>query len=334
MAKRTVNNVKLGSFVLAGLFFLILLLYMIGKNSNLFGSTFVLKARFGNVQGLISGNNVRYSGIEVGTVRKISILNDTVIEVSMIIKDEMKKYIRSNAIASIGTDGLIGNKVINILPSRTGGNLVEDGSVLSTRKAIDTDEMLLTLDKTNEDIAVIAANLKTTVLNVNNSSTLWSVLNDKSLPIRIKETALNLQMATARTADMADDLQFIVQNVKEGRGSVGQLLMDSGFSDNLNQAIEQLKATGEKANHLAGTLDSAVKDINTEVLSGKGAVNALLRDSGIVIKLNSSLDNIEEGTQSFQENMEALKQNFLFRGYFRKMEKRKNKALKETMVNK
>jgi ABC-type transport system involved in resistance to organic solvents, periplasmic component len=65
MAKRAINNVKLGAFVLSGLFLLILLLYMIGKNRNMFGSNFILKARFENVQGLKSGNNVRYAGIDV-----------------------------------------------------------------------------------------------------------------------------------------------------------------------------------------------------------------------------------------------------------------------------
>jgi phospholipid/cholesterol/gamma-HCH transport system substrate-binding protein len=83
--KQTSNNIKLGVFVLAGLLFLILLLYMIGRNRNLFGRNYVLKARFENVQGLIPGNNVRFAGIQAGTVKKIQILNDTMIEVTMFI---------------------------------------------------------------------------------------------------------------------------------------------------------------------------------------------------------------------------------------------------------
>ena len=74
MAKQGINNVKLGAFVLAGLLFLVLLLYMIGKNRNLFGATYLLKAKFENVQGLVTGNNVRFAGIEAGTVKKIIIL--------------------------------------------------------------------------------------------------------------------------------------------------------------------------------------------------------------------------------------------------------------------
>ena len=85
MANKPFNNIKLGVFILLGLLFLILLLYMIGRNRNMFGSNFKLKARFENVQGLKAGNNVRFGGIEVGTVKKVNILNDTTMEVIMIV---------------------------------------------------------------------------------------------------------------------------------------------------------------------------------------------------------------------------------------------------------
>ena len=153
MKKHAVNNIKLGVFVLAGLFFLVLLLYMIGRNQNLFGATFTIKARFDNVQGLVSGNNVRYAGIQVGTIKRINILNDTLIEVRMIIDYKMKSFIRQNAVASIGTDGLMGNKVINISPSRESAPLIEEGNTISSRKAIDADEMLRVLSNTNNDVS-------------------------------------------------------------------------------------------------------------------------------------------------------------------------------------
>src|SRR5688500_16062587 len=117
MTNRGISNVKLGVFVLSGLLFLVLVLYMIGKNSNLFGNTYELKARFPNVQGLVVGNNIWYAGIETGTVKKIDILNDTVVEVTMVIEDRMKDISRKNSFVSIGTEGLVGNKVINILPA-------------------------------------------------------------------------------------------------------------------------------------------------------------------------------------------------------------------------
>ena len=140
MANRIVNNVKLGIFVLAGMLFLVFLLYMIGKNRNMFGNTYVLKARFENVQGLVAGNNVRFSGIQAGTVKRVKILNDTTIEVTMIIETKMKPIIRKNAIVSIGTDGLVGNKVVNIIPSKEPSPLAVEEDVLASKKAVNTDE--------------------------------------------------------------------------------------------------------------------------------------------------------------------------------------------------
>ena len=186
MLNRSFNNIKLGVFVLAGMLFLILLLYMIGKKRNMFGANFLLKARFENVQGLKPGNNVRYSGIEVGTVKKVRIINDTMIEVDMIIDDKMNGIIRKNAVASIGTEGFVGNKIVNITPVKQPAAMAGDNDLLPSKKPVDTDEMMRTLYKTNNDISAISGELKTTVSRINNSTALWDLLNDEGLPHDLK----------------------------------------------------------------------------------------------------------------------------------------------------
>jgi phospholipid/cholesterol/gamma-HCH transport system substrate-binding protein len=332
MRKHVVNNIKLGVFVLAGLFFLVLLLYMIGRNQSLFAATFTIKARFDNVQGLVSGNNVRYAGIQVGTIKGINILNDTLIEVKMIIDDKMKSFIRQNAVASIGTDGLMGNKVINISPSRESAPLIVEGQTIYSRKAIDTDEMLRTLSNTNNDVAIIAENLKTTVEQINNSTVLWKLLNDNTLPQNLRLSAANVQLATARAAEMAKDMQALVTDVKNGKGSLGTLLTDTALAENLNSAIQAIKLVGVHAEELVTTINSVVTDVQKDVNNGKGTINALLKDSVMVVKLNHSMDNIQKGTDGFNQNMEALKHNFLFRGYFRKLEKQNQNKSKQNIV--
>ncbi|MBC7509037.1 MAG: MCE family protein [Ferruginibacter sp.] len=329
MAKRIINSVKLGTFVLAGLIVLVLLLYMIGKNRNLFGSTYVLKVRFENTQGLVAGNNVRFSGIQAGTVKKIKILTDTVIEVSMVIEKQMLNIIRKNAVVSIGTDGLVGNKVVNIVPARQPGALAAQGDILESQKATSTDEMMQTLNKTNNDVSVIAADLKITVQRINSSSALWALLNDESIPRDLRNSVANIRMATGKAGTMVYNLNDIVMDVKKGKGSVGALLTDTSFAKNLNEAVLKIKTVGDQADSLAGEINKLVKGIRKDVNTGRGPVNALLKDSMMVIKLNSSLDNIQKGTDGFNQNMEALKHNFLLRGYFRKQEKRKDKELKE-----
>ena len=323
MAKRIINSVKLGVFVLGGLIFLVLLLYMIGKNRNLFGSTYVLKSTFENVQGLVAGDNVRFAGIQAGTVKKIKILNDTVIEVMLIIDTKMLSIIRKNAVVSIGTDGLVGNKVVNIDPARQPGLLAVENDILTSEKAVAIDDMMHTLSKTNNDVAVIAADLKTTVQRINSSNVLWALLNDKSIPQDLKTSVANIRSATGKAGNIVNNLNAIVIDVKSGKGSVGKLLTDTSFARNLNEAILKIKIVGDKADSLAHEIKNVVVGIGQDVNNGSGIVNALLKDSMMVIKLNASLDNIQKGTDGFNRNMEALKHNFLLRGYFRKLEKKK-----------
>jgi phospholipid/cholesterol/gamma-HCH transport system substrate-binding protein len=334
MAKRTINTVKLGLFVLAGLLFLIIMLYMIGKNRNLFGDTYILKARFENAQGLVVGNNVRFSGIQAGTVKKIQILNDTVIEITMTMDNKMQTIIRKNAIVSIGTDGLVGNKVVNIFTVKQPAALAIENDILTTKKTVSTDEMLQTLNKTNNDVAVIASNLKTTVQQINNSTGLWALLNDNTLPQNLKISANNIRLATGKANNTIDNLNAIVANVKNGKGSVGTLLTDTLFAKNLNEAVVKIKLVGDEANVLAGEINKTVNDLHLDITNGKGIANKLLKDSMIVVKLNTSLDNIQNGTDGFNQNMEALKHNFLFRGYFKKLERQKKKALGKQVAEK
>ncbi len=333
MSKQTVNNTKLGIFVLASLIFLVLLLYMIGKNRNLFGSNYILKARFENVHGLVPGNNVRYAGIQAGTVKKVTILNDTVIEVTMTIQTKLQNIIRKNAIAAIGTDGLVGNKVLNISPAKKMAALAAEGDVLDSRKAVDTDEMMQTLYKTNNDVAAVANGLKMAVDKLNNSSALWNLLNDRSMPDELKASATNLRLATARAGIMAANLEQVIADMKNGKGSAGMLLRDSSFAHNLNEAAFKINMAGNGADSLTRALNIMVNGIQEDINNGKGTVNSLLKDPEIVKRINESLISIQGGTEGFNQSMDALKHSFLFRGYFKKLEKQKKKEAAKASNN-
>ncbi len=323
MAKQTINNIKLGIFIIAGLLLLILGLYLIGRDSNLFSRNYVLKARFEHVQGLTPGNNIRYAGIQVGTVKKVAIISDSSIEVTMLIEEDMKQFIRVNDVVSISTDGLMGNKLLQITPAKDGSPFAVSGNMLRTKKTISTDEMLELLNRTNQNVAVISEDLKNTVQRINNSKVLWEVLDDEALPKNILATVHNIRSATVKADQMVNDLQTIIADVKQGKGSLGKIITDTAIAYNLTEAIEKIKQAGSNADSLATNLQLLTQSINNDVNNGKGTIHSLLKDSVLVQKLNNSLQHIEKGTEGFQQNMEALKKNFFFRGYFRRQEKQK-----------
>ena len=242
----------------------------------------------------------------------------------------MKSHIRQNAVASIGTDGLIGNKVINITPGLGPAPLVTNGTTISARNAFDTDEMLRVLGNTNNDVGILAQNLKSTVEKLNHSQGLWKVLNDETLPASISQSARNIQLATARAAAMASEMHSIVRDVKSGKGSLGTLLTDTALVQNLNRAIQSIRQVGIHADSLVSSMQTITSTVNNEITNGQGAVHTLLIDSTMTLKLHQSMDNIQKGTEGFNENMEALKHSFLLRGYYKKLEKENKKSSKQT----
>jgi phospholipid/cholesterol/gamma-HCH transport system substrate-binding protein len=317
MRIKTVDSAKLGLFVIAGLMFLILTLYMIGKNRNLFGSTFTLYASFDNVNGLVAGNSVRFSGIDVGTVKDVQIVDDSSIYVTMIIERKVKKYIKDNAIATIGTDGLMGNKLINISVQPGPAQIVEEGNILRSLKPVETEEMLRTLNTTNDNIAIISRNLREITNKLNNSNSLWTLLSDSTLAVDIKQTAIDIRKTGRNVADFTAELNSMAEELKQGRGLAGSLLKDTITFYRLDQSMRDVR----EASRNVAALTSDLKIMIGNIEQGKGTVGVLLSDTVWAEKLHHSITNIEEGTARFSENMEAMKHNWLFRSYFKKQEK-------------
>jgi len=322
MANQGENNIKLGVFVSIGLLALIFSFYMIGKNRNLFGSNFQLKVRFANTSGLIEGDNVLFAGIQAGTVKSIGIVNDSVIEVALTIDDKIKPFIHKNALASIGTEGLMGDKVVNISPAKVSGPKVKDGDILATREMINTDELLQTLSQSNNNIAAISEGLKTTVLRINNAS-IWSLFNDKQVVTNAKSTLQNISAASANANEMTKGLNQLVTQIKHGKGTAGLLLADTGMANSLKEAVSRIRSASNNANNLTLQLNQMVKDLNSGLNSQTGTVHLLLKDSTLAKNLSTSMENVKKGTDGFNQDMEALKHNFLLRGYFKSLQKQK-----------
>src|SRR3979409_1583590 len=126
------NNIKLGVFVMCGLAILVITLYLVGENKNNWGSGILVKIYFSDLNGLVEGDNVLYAGMTAGSVKKVQILNDTTIEVTLLVNNKTGHFIHLNSIATIGSEGLMGNKVVNITPGKGNADLIKDGDHLTT----------------------------------------------------------------------------------------------------------------------------------------------------------------------------------------------------------
>jgi phospholipid/cholesterol/gamma-HCH transport system substrate-binding protein len=331
MANRKIDNFKLGAFVLGGLLMLIFGLYKVSKTRGFFKDDFTLKTQFRNVGGLMIGNNIRYVGVQVGTIEKIQLINDSLIEVDMRIDQKMKAFIHKKDMVSIGTDGLVGNKLLNISQGAERSELVENGDVLAAKEGLNTDEMMLVLNKTNLNVYAISEELRNTAQRLNSTNALWTILNEKTIPENMIASMMNIKNATSRADLMVLELQSVVDDVKKGKGSLGSILRDTTIAVNLNQTLSKIKKVGDNADELTNELNAITRSVKSDLLTSKGAYNALLKDTLLALKINKTVDNVELGTASFTENMEALKHNFLFRGYFRRLDKQKKKESRDTV---
>ncbi len=215
-------KVRLGLFVAGGLTLFVLGIFIIGKQKNLFNPVFKLTSTFYNVSGLQVGNNIRFSGINVGTVNNISIINDSTVMVEMLIKKNVRQFIKSDCMVAIGSEGLIGDKLLIITQGSYDSPEVKEGQQLYSEEPVEMDAILFSLQVTADNAAIIS-----------------------------------------------DQLAEIMININGGKGTLGRLIQDSAIAENLDRTVM----------------------------------------------------NLRKSSKGLDENMNAAKENFLFRGYYRRKEK-------------
>jgi len=325
MKKETSNQLKLGIFVITGFTLLIVAIYLIGENQNMFKKTFSISANFNNVSGLMQGNNVRYSGINIGTVKTITMVNDSTIKVDMNIEEKMVQHIKKDAIATIGTDGLVGNMIVNIIPGGGSENVVVSGDIIQSYTKIGTEDMLNTLSTTNENAALLTAKLlKVADAMSDDKGTLGMLINDTMVAANLKQTFKQLEITSKEASKAMKELNSIISSLDIENSVAGALLNDSIQAQKVRSIITNLE---ESSAGIKGVLNN-LNETLTNVKDGDGAINYLSNDAEFVKNLEETIKNINEGTDKFNENMEALKHNFLTRGYFKKLEREEKKALK------
>lgn len=221
---------RLGLFVAGGLALFIAAIFIIGRQQNLFDPIYTLRATFYNVSGLQVGNNIRFSGINVGTVGNITIINDSTVQVEMLLREDVKQFIKEDSEVVVGSEGLIGDRLLVISQGGKDAKVAEDGALLSSNEPVETDEILASLEVTVANAEVIT-----------------------------------------------HDLSEIMAKVNNGQGTIGKLINDDKMAKSLNR----------------------------------------------------TMTNLEKSTKGLEQNMEAAKDNFLLRGYFKKQEKAAAKKAKE-----
>lgn len=321
MEKTNSQKIQLGIFVIIGTLVFLAAIYFVGNKQNMFGNTSHLKAIFVNVNGLQPGNNVRYAGIDIGTVKEIEMINDTTISVHMVIDNKIMSHIKKNAIATISSDGLVGNMIINIIPGKGVAEKVKNGDEIQSYSRIGTDAMLETLNVTNENAAMLTADLlKITQEITQGNGTVGLLIRDTLMAQDLKATMNYLRQTSKGTSESVANLNKLITELNRKDNVIGTL-NDTVVANRMKKIVMNLEKSSSEIDKVVTNLNATI----TNVKEGKGALNYLSNDPKLVKQIDSTITNINKASIKLNEDLEALKHNFLFRGYFKKLEKEKAK---------
>ncbi|SHH67285.1 MlaD family protein [Winogradskyella jejuensis] len=317
------QKIRLGLFVIIGTILFVTGIYLIGQRQDMFKKTFTISSYFQNVIGLQKGNNVRYSGIDIGTVKNISMINDSTIKVDMTIEEKIISHIKKDAIATIGSDGLVGNMIVNIVPGKGTEASVKNGDIIESYSKIGADDILTTLGSSSENIAILASDLlKITNAIIEGKGTIGMLINDTLVAKNLSQSIYNLKVTSFKATESVNELNAILTDIKTNENTLlGQMINDTISGRKLKNIVSNLEASSIEIESLLKNSNDLINNIN----SNGGAVNYILNDTSLVNSLKSTIKNVNEGTDKFNQSMEALKHNFLTRGYFRKLERLEKK---------
>lgn len=321
MSKKTNKNFKLGLFVTIGILIFIVTIYYIGSQQSLFGSSVRVSAYFKNVGGLQVGNNVRYSGISIGTVESISIVSDTKIRVSMLIDEDASQFIKKDAEASIGSEGLMGNKVISISSGSEKAAPIGEDAVLSTVEPVEIDQILADLEKTGKHAQEIMINLEEITDHIKNGEgTIGRLLTDPKLVNNFDQMIMAYYRTGKNAEHFTQNLATVSDQLQNGKGTLGKLLVDSTFSNQIQGVADSLQSTMAHTAKVTENLERFTQNLNNK----ESTLGKLMTDTVMAEQVEQSILNIKDGSDDLEATIQKINNSWLlnlFNGKDKKGEK-------------
>ena len=323
------RNYVVGLFVLVGILLFAVGLFMIGDRRKLFSKDFEVVAEFKELGGLQDGANVKVGGMDAGEVVDIEVPPQPQgkFRVRMRVLEKLHPVVRTDSVATIQTEGVLGNKFLKIDQGTPAGLVAPFGSTIPSREPFDFADLMQqirdTVDQVKGKMDGVFASISSTSENAN--ELILSVRGD-------------VENIIATSKKVSDDVQVITAGVRAGRGTVGRLFNDEKVADSASRAfrdfekaagntrdisqqfthilsefqerkiIEEMEQTVKNIRQLTGQAKDAFADFQAKGGTGDGVTENLTR----------TISDAREAMSDLAENTEALKRSFFFRGFFKK----------------
>lgn len=326
------NNrpVIVGIFIVLGLVILVVTIFTLGGQKKTFVKSFALNTVFNDVSGLVVGANVLFSGVKIGTVKKIEFYGDSQVKVSMSIENDAESHIHKNAFAKIGSDGLIGNKLVVIYGGDKTQPQVVKNDFLKIENELSTEDMLATLQQNNKNLVDITTSFKSISKKIDSGNgILGKLVNDPALAVKLTSTINDLQttvdnfkLVSMSGKAVMGDFEQLSSNLKNPSNSINRIANDSIAYNKIVGTVAQLQNASSSLNRFTANLRTISEKLNRN----DGPVGMILNDSATANSLKAMIKNLQLSSVKLNDDLEAVQHNFLLKGFFKKRAKAEEKA--------
>lgn len=326
--------VIVGIFIFLGLAIFIITVLTLGSQKKSFGDSVRLKSFFDNVNGLQKGNNIWFSGVKVGTIKQITIIGNGKVEVDMNVEEKSAGFIRKDAMAKLSTDGLIGNKIIEIYGGTPQSPQISQGDTLSGEKLLSTDAMMKTLSKNNDNILAITNDLKSITGGIaQGKGSIGKLLTTDDLSDNLNNTVLTVQRASQNLERLSANISNYTSSLNNKGSFANELVTDTVIFSKLRGTMTQLQNVAENASEVIDNLKTTTTTLNNSLSNKNAPAGMLLSDEKAANGIKATLQNLQSASKKLDEDLEAVQHNFLFRKYFKKKAKEDTRVVLDTLVN-
>lgn len=319
MKERQRKSFIVGIFVIAGIFLFIFTIYLIGTKEYVFNSPKKVYTIFTDVKGLQEGDKVRMSGIDIGTVSRLTILANSNVFVEMHIEKEQFANIRSGYNVVIGSQGLMGAKVLKIEVGDPPGDPISEKDTLATIEKAELDDIVQQLSGATGNISTITEELAVITQKINSGNgVIGKLISDESMDKSLDQAILNLEQITQNINELSvqlnrggvgadinkavSNLEEISSKINSGEGTLGQLLTDTSLIYSFYQSSINLQETTSNLTELTASLNN-----------DSSALNMLIDDPSFADSLEVTIERLNEGIVEVSQAAEAVQRSGIIR---------------------
>ncbi len=314
--KNTKKALRLGIFVAAALILFVVAVYLIGSKGNLFSATKDVFSSFKDIRGLVVGNNVRFAGINVGTVKNIRIISDTSVVVTMSIREDYSKYIYKNSTVQIGQEGLMGGKIVLISSGTPDTGIIEEDDYLVVAEGLDVQGMIAQAQTMLREATETVSNLNSVTDKINQGG------GDIARLLNGNDLTTQLGLATRKLNNSMSDVNEITSKVNAGQGDLGKLVNEEAITTRLEGIMQNLEVTSEKAGVVVEELQHTLHAVN----HGDGVLPRLLHDKELGLTVDTTLTKVDQGVFEVTRAAETIADSWIFRLFSKKKKNDRNQA--------